>query len=148
VGTLTVDECTYRTAVYSNEMLLELILCPAARVDECCGKQAPPATLPVVSAIWPTNAGDLSKKGRQPTPDYQLWQKEPRIEVTFDRPMQDAEVDAPGEWLRLFAAYPVQQNIRVRRLPLAFARLEARARSLPRDRGRCRSARVRVTRQA
>jgi hypothetical protein len=105
-------------------MLLELILCPAARVDECCGKQAPPATLPVVSAIWPTNAGDLSKKGRQPTPDYQLWQKEPRIEVTFDRPMQDAEVDAPGEWLRLFAAYPVQQNIRVRRLPLAFARLE------------------------
>lgn len=34
---LTVDECSYRTTVYSNAALLDLIFCLAARVDECCG---------------------------------------------------------------------------------------------------------------
>lgn len=33
---LVVDACTYRTTVYSNSMLWELMTCLAARVDACC----------------------------------------------------------------------------------------------------------------
>jgi hypothetical protein len=33
---LTVDDCTYRPEVYSNTTLLDLILCLAGRVAECC----------------------------------------------------------------------------------------------------------------
>jgi hypothetical protein len=42
-GTITaVDSCTFRPNVYSNATLLDLILCLAERVDECCGNH--PAT--------------------------------------------------------------------------------------------------------
>jgi len=33
---LTVDACTFRSVVYSNSLLWELLSCLAARVDECC----------------------------------------------------------------------------------------------------------------
>jgi hypothetical protein len=33
---LEVDACTYRTSVYSNSLLWELMTCLAARVDACC----------------------------------------------------------------------------------------------------------------
>lgn len=33
---LTVDGCTYRTPVYSNSLLWELMVCLADRVDQCC----------------------------------------------------------------------------------------------------------------
>lgn len=33
---LTLDACRYRTTVYSNGMLWELLSCLAARVDDCC----------------------------------------------------------------------------------------------------------------
>ncbi|MBK5189019.1 MAG: hypothetical protein JJD97_12310, partial [Gemmatimonadaceae bacterium] len=36
----SVDECSYRTTVYSNATLLDLIFCLAARVDVCCGETA------------------------------------------------------------------------------------------------------------
>ena len=32
-----IDTCTFRTTVYSNAVLLDLILCLAERVDDCCG---------------------------------------------------------------------------------------------------------------
>lgn len=37
---VAVDECTFRRTVYSNAVLLDLILCLAARVDQCCGGAA------------------------------------------------------------------------------------------------------------
>ena len=39
---LQVDTCTYRSRVYSNAMLFDMLLCLAARVDACCQGQAPP----------------------------------------------------------------------------------------------------------
>jgi hypothetical protein len=33
---LTIDSCTYRTTLYSNSMLWDLMLCLADRVDACC----------------------------------------------------------------------------------------------------------------
>ncbi len=38
------ETCPVRPRVYSNAMLLDLILCLAAKVDECCGKKQPQAT--------------------------------------------------------------------------------------------------------
>lgn len=35
-----IDKCTFRRTVYSNAVLLDLILCLAARVDQCCGALA------------------------------------------------------------------------------------------------------------
>jgi hypothetical protein len=36
----SIDTCTFRPNVYSNAVLLDLILCLAERVDECCGPVA------------------------------------------------------------------------------------------------------------
>jgi len=40
---VAVDACAARTAVYSNTRLFDLVLCLAARVDECCATKAPTA---------------------------------------------------------------------------------------------------------
>jgi hypothetical protein len=48
-----IDCCTYRPMVYSNAMLLELILCLAARVEECCSGSVPPTTAPPTT-VTPT----------------------------------------------------------------------------------------------
>jgi hypothetical protein len=122
---LVVDECTYRTVVYSNEMLLELLLCLAERVDECCNGKPPVTTLPVINAIWPKNKGELRLVSGNANPEWNQWKKEARLEVTFDRVMKAAEVQAPDDWLRLFAVYSLGQNeIRVVRMKLAYNRLE------------------------
>jgi hypothetical protein len=43
----SVDTCTFRPVVYSNAVLLDLILCLAERVDDCCG----PVTATMAIAI-------------------------------------------------------------------------------------------------
>jgi len=45
----SVDECSYRTTVYSNAVLLDLIFCLAARVDVCCGGTVSVKALEIVS---------------------------------------------------------------------------------------------------
>jgi hypothetical protein len=42
-GQLTVDSCVVRPRIYSNQRLLDLILCLAGKIDECCGDHPPPA---------------------------------------------------------------------------------------------------------
>ncbi|MEP6732787.1 MAG: hypothetical protein ABJE10_19235, partial [bacterium] len=42
-----IDTCTFRTTVYSNAVLLDLILCLAERVDECCGPVAATKTIAI-----------------------------------------------------------------------------------------------------
>jgi hypothetical protein len=44
-----VDTCTFRPNVYSNTVLLDLILCLAERVDECCGPVAAVKTIAIQS---------------------------------------------------------------------------------------------------
>ena len=46
---VNVDACTFRTNVYSNAVLLDLILCLAERVDECCGPAAAMMTIAIQS---------------------------------------------------------------------------------------------------
>ena len=104
--TLVVDECTYRTVVYSNEMLFELLLCLAARVDECCGKQPPVAVLPVVTAMWPPPGETLCPVPGVGAPHAPEWFKvfidDPCLELSFSREMGQAELDDPHPWARLW----------------------------------------------
>jgi hypothetical protein len=43
----SIDTCTFRPVVYSNAVLLDLILCLAERVDECCGPVAATKTIAI-----------------------------------------------------------------------------------------------------
>ncbi|MEO5817971.1 MAG: hypothetical protein ABIT20_22070 [Gemmatimonadaceae bacterium] len=43
-----IDTCTFRTTVYSNAVLLDLILCLAERVDGCCGPVVATMSIKVV----------------------------------------------------------------------------------------------------
>jgi hypothetical protein len=48
-GKLFVESCLVRPRIYSNAKLLDLILCLAERIDECCGKHEPQVSLRVSS---------------------------------------------------------------------------------------------------
>jgi hypothetical protein len=41
------DACLVRPRIYSNARLLDLILCLADKIDECCGDHTPPPPVPV-----------------------------------------------------------------------------------------------------
>lgn len=44
-----VDPCTARPVAYGNAALFEMILCLAARIEECCGR--PPAAVPTLTYV-------------------------------------------------------------------------------------------------
>lgn len=60
-----IDQCVVRPVVYSNAVLLDLIICLADRIDECCGEVPPPQTKAIekVSGDRQTGtAGELAAK--------------------------------------------------------------------------------------
>jgi hypothetical protein len=78
--------------------------------------------LPVVRAIWPPDAARLAPQA--PDPAVAQWAREmarsPRVEVTFDRRMDAAQLAAPEPWLRVFVLHDRGPNeILVRRVALA-----------------------------
>jgi hypothetical protein len=74
------------------------------------------ATLPVVRAVWPPPAVSL---GRSENADwFSTFQRQRRLDVTFDRQMNPAHLDTPDGWLGLFVAVPLGDQVVVMRLPL------------------------------
>ncbi len=118
-GTIgNIDNCTCRPVVYSNTMLLELILCLAERIEECCG--APPVALdlPVVKAIWPPKAALLAEHLEW----LNSWNLQPRLEITFNRQMDPNRLNDPTSWLRLWELRSSSRNqTQVRFIKLAYA---------------------------
>jgi hypothetical protein len=57
-----------------------------------------------VEAVWPPNGTRLQRGSDDATVRRwtQQWLKRPLIELTFDRPMAEAELDAPDPWLRVW----------------------------------------------
>jgi hypothetical protein len=107
-GGVLINQCIARTMVYSNAVLLDLILCLAERVDACCGGSTggtpPTVTLPVVTAIWPPTGAILARdQGAQSQQWLSYWLKPPHIQLTFSEPMNVAELQAPDPWLAVFA---------------------------------------------
>lgn len=116
-GPAVLDPFTYRRTIYSNQALLELILCLAARVDDCCREHQPPpaATPPRVMRLWP---GDGSVIDALPDQERQHWLKAPRIELAFERPIADAILDAPDDWLRAWSIVRSPDGVLARRIAL------------------------------
>ena len=50
-GRIEVEPCLLRPRLYSNETLIELILCLADKIDECCGQHTPPVVPMKVRSI-------------------------------------------------------------------------------------------------
>jgi len=85
-------------------------------------QEEPPTTdPPVVNAIWPPNAASLTPQSDDELVRkwFNLWVESPRLEVTFDRKMNEEQLKEMEPWLRLWQLRSFGQNeIRVRRLPL------------------------------
>jgi len=52
----TVEVCAVRERLYSNEVLLELILCLADRIEECCASHGTPTPTPTPTSHADTNS--------------------------------------------------------------------------------------------
>lgn len=84
-----IDQCSYRKKIYSNQVLMDLILCLADRLDECC-KQEPvpepePETLRVKSIELLNDANEILATVRQFPPHLVFNELPPRIRVTFTK---------------------------------------------------------------
>lgn len=99
---LLVDDLGYRTALHSNSELFDLLLCLAARMDRCEGGHA--AGAPAIAAMWPMPGAVLPREGAES--DWSGWRREPRIELTFDRPMDADGLAREEGWLRAWAVVP------------------------------------------
>jgi hypothetical protein len=86
-----------RTVIRSNRELLDLILCLADRVDECCGR-IPTAVPPRVAALWPwpddagSNVAEFLENGR--------------LEIASDRDLAEQGLDDPAPWLGVWMLDP------------------------------------------
>ncbi len=128
-GNPTVNKCAGRVTVYSNAVLLDLILCLAERVDACCGGgSTQPTTLPVVTSTWPPNAATLAPNAPAPGQSwFGDWAKSKHIQITFNIAMSAAELAAPDPWLGLFAIEMPPPGAKaggtspVRRIPLTYS---------------------------
>lgn len=84
-----IDQCSYRKKIYSNQVLMDLILCLADRLDECC-KQEPvpepePETLRVKSIELLNDDDKILATVRQFPPNLVFNEPPPRIRVTFTK---------------------------------------------------------------
>ncbi|HEY7619991.1 MAG TPA: hypothetical protein VH834_09470 [Solirubrobacteraceae bacterium] len=118
--TVTVDPCVARTTIYSNAALLDLILCLAARVEECCRDRPPVTRPPVVRALFPKPAASTTFTELRLT----LGTDTGVLAVTFDRTIADARLQSPDPWLRAWALLGPNAagEVAVERIPLLLDR--------------------------
>jgi len=85
----------YRTTLYSNQELFDLLMCLAARVEQCCQHHAPPppAAPPRVMDVWPPLKGTGSEDA---TATFVV---EGLLEIAFERAMSDVGLNQPDAWL-------------------------------------------------
>lgn len=110
-GTIgAIDACGHRQVLYSNEMLLEFILCLAARLEECCGGVVEPLPKPLepepppevqgpfrITKIDFLTAGGIvvgALDDLTPSPSFRLDRRVAAIRVTFNRAVDVATVTA------------------------------------------------------
>lgn len=79
-----IDTCTYRQRVYSNTVLLDLILCLSDRIEQCCASAKPckawpsPGFVPfasITSTAGPDPSGDLVVVGTMLPASWLLFQQ-------------------------------------------------------------------------
>ena len=90
-GSVQLEE-GYRTPLYSNEELFDLIMCLAAEVDRCCGRRVETRP-PRVLTTWPELGQEL------PDDEWHAFLDERRIEIVMERAMRELALDQPDGWL-------------------------------------------------
>jgi hypothetical protein len=95
-GTVVVDPCAVRTTVYSNAVLLDLILCLAEEVERCCNPRVT-VTAPVVKEVYPGPAQTLKVNELR----EEIGLEQGGFAISFSREMNADRLAAPEEWLRL-----------------------------------------------
>jgi hypothetical protein len=79
-------------------------------------------TLPVVVAIWPPNARQLTPDDPEGAKWLEMWKEQPGLEITFDRKMREDQLvdeDLMKQWLRVWQITD-HGEILVRPLKLVF----------------------------
>ncbi len=89
-----VDEFVPRTTIYSNTVLLDLILCLAERVDECCGHRVA-TEAPVITEMYPAPGDTVAAS------DYKAHLEGAAFSLTFSHEMDPARLKAPNDWMRV-----------------------------------------------
>ena len=90
--TLNVDEWGPRTTIYSNTVLLDLILCLAAHMEACC-RRGVTLTAPRIEAMDPA-PGTTVKRTRTDVQDE-------LFSLTFDRDMDLGRLKQSADWMRV-----------------------------------------------
>jgi hypothetical protein len=106
-GAATAVGVDYRTPLYSNQELFDLLMCLAARVEECCQHQATQLA-PRVMEVWPPLAGGIAEE------DLRAFSEEARLEIVFERAMKESDFDQTDGWLGVWQV----GGGKVARLPL------------------------------
>lgn len=99
-------DTSVRTVIRSNRELLDLILCLADHVRDCCATTvvAPPRVVGLWP--WPDDQGS----------GWEDLRRSQRLELAFDRDMAEQGLDDPDAWLGVWLLDP---EAGARRLPLA-----------------------------
>ncbi len=117
---IAVEECLPRRTIYSNAVLLDLILCLAERIEECCGRTVT-VTAPKVVEMWPPPPAPPTTADEEATPtDVELADFNTRlnmpdggIAVSFDHKMNAERLAQPDEWLRVILLPEATQKVGV-----------------------------------
>jgi hypothetical protein len=115
---LFVDACGPRTTIYSNAVLLDLILCLSKRVEACCGRKLT-TEAPKVTAVVPGPADSIKLSDL----DAALNVSGGGLSITFDQEMRDESLAEPAEWLRVVV---FSQKGGMRAAELNFERLDGK----------------------
>jgi hypothetical protein len=85
----------YRTLLYSNEELFDLLMCLTARVEARCDHR-PVGAPPRVVDLWPRPYGEIDADA------LKAFVSSRRLEVVLDRDMRELGLDRPDPWLGLW----------------------------------------------
>ena len=95
-----ISECAVRPRIYSNQMLLEMIMCLAKRLDECCNEdnQATEAPPKVASVTVLDSNGDVIRAMTDPAKPlaFKDAQNVKSLRIVFTRPMDETSIVAGG----------------------------------------------------
>lgn len=128
-GGITVDECLPRRTIYSNAVLLDLILCLAEQMERCCQRKVT-VTAPKIIETFPSPPATGDQGRTEPRTltlaEFQTVQlPQGGVAISFDRAMNQSRLEAPGEWLRAFVI-PIKEGIPGVEMPLKLDRTEAK----------------------
>lgn len=76
-------------------------------------------TPPVVRAIWPANAAKLDPANPNDE-SAARWRKEPTLQITFSRKMDQTDLTNADQWLRVFAARRAESGTSIQPLSVKY----------------------------